>query len=213
MKVVTALKLSGRNKNRVDVYLDGKKAFVWTKSIALELKVGQELLQNQIAELKERDTEERIFQHALRLINRRPRSERELRDSFRKKRASSDIQEAVLTRLREKGLVDDRAFAEAWVENRLAFRPRSSWALKYELRKKGIDRETIGIVLEGFNNEEAAYTAALKAARKMTDYSWDLFHKRLAAYLRRRGFKYSTISPVIKRVWNEKGGTRDESEV
>jgi len=213
MKVVTALKLSGRNKNRVDVYLDGKKAFVWTKSIALELKVGQELLQNQIAELKERDTEERIFQHALRLINRRPRSERELRDSFRKKRASSDIQEAVLTRLREKGLVDDRAFAEAWVENRLAFRPRSSWALQYELRKKGIDSETIGIVLEGFNNEEAAYMAALKAARKMTDYSWDLFYKRLAGYLRRRGFKYSTISPVIKRVWNEKGGTRDESEV
>jgi regulatory protein len=212
MKVVTALKLSGRNKNRVDVYLDGKKAFVMTKSIAMELKVGQELLQDQIAELKERDTEERTFQHALRLIHRRPRSERELRDSFRKKRASSDVQEAVLTRLREKGLVDDRAFAEAWVENRLAFRPRSSWALQYELRIKGIDREIIGIVLEGFNNEEAAYKAALKASRKMTDYSWDLFYKRLAAYLSRRGFKYSTISPVIKRVWKEKGGTRDESE-
>ena len=184
-----------------------------TKSIAMDLKVGQELLQDQIVELKERDTEERIFQHALRLINRRPRSEQELRVSFRKKRASSEIQEAVLTRLREKDLVDDRAFAEAWVENRLAFRPRSSWALQYELRQKGIDRETIGIVLEGFNNEEAAYSAALKVARKLTDYSWDLFHKRLTAYLRRRGFKYSTISPVIKRVWNEKGGTRDESEV
>jgi len=211
-KVITALKLSGRDRNRVDIYLDGKRDFLVMKSIAFELKVGQELSEDQIHQIKQKDTEERIFQHALRLISRRPRSERELRDSFRKKRAPSDVQDAVVTRLSEKDLVNDRAFAEAWVENRRTFRPRSSWALQYELRKKGVASDTIRAVLQDFNNEEAAYSAAVKAARKMTDLSWDLFHKRLAAYLGRRGFKYSTISPVIKRVWEETSGTGDESE-
>jgi regulatory protein len=197
----------------VDIYLDGKKDFVVLKSIAIGLRVGQELSADQIAELRQKDSEERIFQHALRLISRRPRSERELRDSFKKKRAQTEIQDAVVARLVEKGLIDDRAFAEAWVENRLTFRPRSSWALQYELRKKGIGSETINEVLEGFDNEEAAHRAALKQAGKLSDLSWELFQKRLAAYLERRGFRYSTISPVIKRVWKEMEISGDESEV
>jgi regulatory protein len=211
-KVITALKLSGRDRNRVDIYLDGKRDFAIMKSIAMELKVGQELSEDRIAELKQRNSEEQMFQHALRLISRRPRSEGELRDSFRKKRASVEVQEEVVTRLIEKGLIDDKTFAEAWVENRLAFRPRSSWALSYELRKKGVASDTIKEVLEDFNNEEAAYIAASKQARKITDLSWKIFQKRLTAYLGRRGFKYSTISPVIKRVWEEKCDTGDESE-
>jgi SOS response regulatory protein OraA/RecX len=67
-------------------------------------------------------------------------------------------------------------------------------------------------VLEGFNDEEAAYNAAQKAARKMKDLSWDLYRQRMAAYLERRGFNYSTINPVIQRVWDEVYDTGNESE-
>jgi regulatory protein len=211
-KVITALKLSRRNKNRVVIFVDGKKRFELMKSIARELKVGQELSEDDIGLLRQRDTEEQLFQHALRLISRRQRSEREIRERFYKKRASKETQDTVVARLHEKGLLDDRAFAEAWIENRNTFRPRSSWALQYELRNKGIDNETIRAVLEGFDDEEAAYNAAKKAARRMKDLSWDLYRQRLSAYLGRRGFKYSTINPVIERIWDEVYGTGIESE-
>lgn len=212
VSVITSLKLSTRDRNRVDIYLDGEKDLVIMKSIAMELSVGQELSNDQIQELKKRDLEEEIYLQAIRLINRRPRSERELRDRFQQKRAQPEIQDAAIARLRGKGLVDDQAFAHAWVENRLAFRPRSAWALKYELRKKGVPEDAIQIALEDFDEEDAAYRAASKAARKMVELPWEQFNRRIAAYLRRRGFRYSTISPIVRRVWSETAGINGESE-
>jgi regulatory protein len=211
-KVVTALKFKGRDRNRVDVYLDGEREFVILKSIAVQLRVGQALSKNQIEELIQRSTEEQAYQHALRLISRRPRSESELRENFRRKRLSEGTQDAVFIRLREQGLLDDIAFARTWVENRLTFRPRSAWALKYELRKKGVSDEAIQAALEGYDDDEAAYRAAESAAHKMRDLSWDDFRRRLSGYLSRRGFQYPTISPVVRRIWKETTGQSDESE-
>ncbi|OGO20509.1 MAG: hypothetical protein A2Z14_13585 [Chloroflexi bacterium RBG_16_48_8] len=182
------------------------------KSIAVELRVGQELSPDQIQRLKNRDLEEQAYQQSLRLISRRPRSEQELRDRFQRTNANVEIQDTVIQQLKERGLVDDRSFAQGWVENRLTFRPRSAWALKQELRKKGIPDGAIQIALKDFDEEDAAYRAASKVTRKMADLSWDIFKGRLTGYLRRRGFQYSTISPVVKRVWIEMTGTIGESE-
>lgn len=213
VQVITNLKLSGRSRNRVDVYLDGKKNFTVSKSIALELKRGQELSIDQIRQLKNRDLEEQIYQQALRLISRRPRSEAELRNRFYRKKVQTEIQDMVIARLREQGFVDDNAFARSWVENRLTFRPRSAWAIKQELRKKGVSDDAIRAALENFDDDEAAYQAALKVARKLAGMPKDLFIQRLAAYLSRRGFQYSTVSPVVKRVWRETSSNCSESEV
>jgi len=213
VQVITNLKLSGRSRNRVDVYLDGKKNFTISKSIALELRRGQELSIDQIRELKNRDLEEQSYQQALRLISRRPRSEAELRNRFLRKKVQTEIQDMVIARLREQGFVDDNAFARSWVENRLTFRPRSAWAIKQELRKKGVSNDAIRAALENFDDDEAAYQAALKVARKMAGMPKDLFIQRLAAYLSRRGFQYSTVSPVVKRVWRETSSNCSESEV
>lgn len=213
VQVITALKLSRRSRNRVDVYLDGKKSFTIAKSIALELKKGQELSLDQIKELKDRSLEEQIYQQALRLISIRPRSEAELRNRFHRKKVQTETQDMVIARLREQDFVDDNAFARSWVENRLTFRPRSAWAIKQELRKKGVSNDAINAALEDFDDEEAAYQAALKVSRKMAGMPRDLFFQRLAAYLSRRGFQYSTVSPVVKRMWRETSSNCSESEV
>ncbi len=210
--VISALKLSRRDRNSVDIYINGLKEFSITKSIAAELRIGQELSLDQIQALKNRDLEERTYQYALNLISRRPRSKQELKDRFQRRNASHEVQDAVIKRLREKGLVDDDAFAQMWVENRQTFRPRSAWALKQELRKKGIPDHAIQTALDDFDDDDAAYQAASKAAGKLSDLSWELFRRRLSDYLRRRGFRYSTISPVVKRVWSETTGHRGESE-
>jgi len=211
-KVVTALKFAGRGRDRVDIYLDGEKDFTLIKSIAMKLKVGQELSPDQLQQLKDWDLEEQVYQQCLRLISLRSRSEQELRDRIKRTKANVQIQDSVIQRLKDTGLVDDPAFAKEWVENRLAFRPRSAWALKQELRQKGIANSTIQNALREFDDEDAAYKAASKAARKLAEGSWDHFERRLTAYLRRRGFQYSTISTVVKKVWMEKTGAFGESE-
>jgi regulatory protein len=211
--VITALKTQSRNRNRVNVYLDGEYQFNISWVLAEGLQIGEAYSDQQISELKQRDLEEMNYRRAIRLISRRPRSEFELRSNFKQKHVPIEVQDNVLNRLREVDLVDDCAFARTWVENRLTFRPRSSRMLRDELRKKGVPREAIEAALEDYNDERAAYQAAQKAARRWSGTNWEEFRHRVGAYLTRRGFVYSLISPVVARVWRETTGCEDESEV
>lgn len=209
---ITALKINRRRRNLVDVFLEGSKKIRLAKSVAYELKIGQILSADQIEELRERHLEQKLFHRAVDLVSRRPRSEGEIRERFIKMKASSELQEKVIIRLRDAQLLDDLAFANAWVENRLSFRPRSAWALSFELRRKGVSQELIEQVLEGFDEEKAAYKAASIGSKKFRNLSRENYDKRLGAYLNRRGFRYPIIAPVLDRVWQEITGFEDESE-
>jgi SOS response regulatory protein OraA/RecX len=79
--------------------------------------------------------------------------------------------------------------------------------------KKGVSAERIDEVLEGFDDEAAAYQAASVGARKYRNLDRELFRKRLGAYLARRGFQYHLISPAVEHELQEHAGNEQESEV
>jgi len=85
---VTALKAQARDKERINVYLDGEFAFGLALIHALWLRVGQKLSDEEIAELQAADSLEKAQQRALNLISYRPRSEKEVR--LRLKKAGVD---------------------------------------------------------------------------------------------------------------------------
>lgn len=207
---MTAIRLQSRNKDRVNVELDGEFAFGLAKILAVGLKVGQYLGPDQVAELQGEDEVEEGYRRAVRLIARRPRSEQELKRYLRGRDVSEAAQEGVIDRLRQAGLADDHAFARAWVENRMAFRPRGALALRAELRSKGVSREAIDSALSELDEDEAVYRAAQKAARRYQGLDWESFHKRMRGYLARRGFGTYQIRTVISRVWREVAGRESE---
>jgi regulatory protein len=209
---VTALKASSRRKGRVQVYLDGRYAFSLAGVVGARLRLGQELGVGEIEAIKQEEAVEDAYQKALGLIQRRPRAERELRLRFSRNRLPSAIQDAVIDRLREAGLVDDLGFALAWVENRSAFRPRSARMLRFELRQKGVPRAAVEAALEGFDEEAAAVDAADKLSHRFSQLSEMDFKRRMSQYLARRGFDYATTSPVVERLWRETAEMRRESE-
>ncbi len=107
-----------------------------------------------------------------------------------------------MDRLRSNGLLHDEAFAKTWVENRGAFRPRSRKMLAYELQRKGVAEETIQQALETTGeDDELAYQAAVRYARKLANADWEEFQRRLLSFLARRGFSYATAAPVVRRIW------------
>jgi regulatory protein len=210
---ITALKEQVKNKDRISVFLDGEYAFGLAKKLAFQLERGHQLSNQQIASLKVQDAEEKHYQRVLRLFQRRPRSEHEIRQYLERREVGLQAQDAIVRRLRESPLLDDAAFARTWVENRDAFRPRSSFALKMELRKKGIPEEIISDVLIDHDDERAAYKAAEKAARRWREADHETFRRHVGAYLARRGFRYETIKPVVSHVWREITNQGEESEV
>jgi len=210
--VITALKNQTKNRNRVNVHLDGIYCFALERTLAVDLKVGKEITNDEIEALKKLDAEERLYHRAQRLIERRPRAARELQYRFERDKIAQDVQQAVLRRLNDRGLINDHAFVEAWIENRQVFRPRSARALRMELRQKGVSSEIIEEHLADFDEEQAAYAAALKGARRYRFLDWESFRKRLSAYLLRRGFGHSIISSVVSRIWRETVDCEAESE-
>jgi regulatory protein len=203
-KKITALKIQKKNKNRVSVFLDHEYAFGLSRIVAGWLAVGQELTEEKIKELQAKDNVEIALQKALNYLSYRPRSEQEIRQNLNKKHGFEEgIIDQIIERLERGGLVDDHNFAEMWVENRSEFRPRGSHALRMELRQKGVDERIIAQALEDIDEEDLAFKAARKQARKYQHLEWLVFRKKLTGFLARRGFNYGVIAEVTPKVWDE----------
>jgi regulatory protein len=111
------------------------------------------------AERKERraqvDDPAVVLEAAARFLEPRARSVIEVRRRLTGAGYRSDLVEAAITRMLELGMLDDEAFARAWVESRDRARPRGERAIRQELALKGVDRPTIDLVL-GERREAAA---------------------------------------------------------
>ena len=203
MKKITAISVQKKNPNRVNIYLDGEYAFGVARITAAWLKNGDELSDEKIAKLLAEDAREWAYQQALLYLSYRARSEKEIRQNLRKHEMPEEVIEETIERLRKAGLANDNEFAQAWVENRSTFRPRSRRALAMELRQKGLDDETVHSAVSGVDEEALAYEAAQKRLGRLKGLEWNEFRKKLSEFLARRGFPYSVIAPIVTRLWSE----------
>ena len=203
MRKITALQVQKRNPNRVNIHLDGEFAFGLARIVAAWLRVGQELSEEKIEQLQTEDARERAYQQAMLFLSYRARSESEIRQNLRKHEIPESVIEQTLERLRQDGLANDPQFAQAWVENRSTFRPRSRRMMALELRQKGLNDEAVASAVANVDDEALAYEAAQKKVARYKTLEWNDFRKKLSDFLARRGFSYSVIAPVVTRLWNE----------
>ena len=187
----------------MNIYLDGEYAFGVARITAAWLKNGDELSDEKISKLLAEDAREWAYQQALLYLSYRARSEKEIRQNLRKHEMPEEVIEETIERLRKAGLANDNEFAQAWVENRSTFRPRSRRALAMELRQKGLDDETVHSAVSGVDEEALAYEAAQKRLGRLKSLEWNEFRKKLSEFLARRGFSYSVIAPIVTRLWSE----------
>ena len=207
MAKITALRVGRGQRKRVNVSLDGRFAFSLEAEVAIKegLQVGQELSTSQIEALARSDHFHRCLNAANHYLSYRPRSESELRERLHQRGFNGDSVEAVLAKLKEQGLVDDMAFAQFWKGNRESFSPRSQWLTKLELRQKGVANNIIDQIADTIDDEDSAYRAALSKARSLSLSDYQSFRRRLADYLKRRGFGYGVINHTVERLWQELG--------
>jgi regulatory protein len=88
-----------------------------------------------------------VLNAAARFLELRSRSVGEVRRHLLAAAFPEPLVQGAIARLLELGVLDDRVFAQAWVESRDRARPRGEAALRRELALKGIDRETVAAVL------------------------------------------------------------------
>lgn len=114
------------------------------------------------------------------------------RRASRSAQEKPDFSEEIVGRLAKKGYVDDRKFAEFYVENRLVKKGVSARRLEMELIKKGISREIVTEVLGGAERSDEAEIKKI-IARKRAKYTDD----KLVQYLCRQGFSYELAKKMV----------------
>jgi regulatory protein len=209
LQTITALRLQKRNRQRVNVYLDGQYAFALQAVLAAPLRVGQNLTSEEIDRLKSCDAAEIAYDRALHFLSYRPRSRAEIANYLRRRKAQPHTVDTVIGRLEHAGLVDDSAFAQYWVENRESFRPRGARALRHELFQKGVSASVIAQAVEEIDETGGAYRAAQRRARRLRHLDYQVFRRRLGGFLQRRGFGYDVVRETVDRLWRE---LQDSSE-
>jgi regulatory protein len=205
---ITALEPQVNNPERINLYVDGR--FLLGVNAEIVLKMGlwveQELLPDQLEQLRSEEAEQQAVDWALNYLSFRPRSREEVRRYLRRKEATPEIIEAALARLDRLDFVNDRAFAEFWIETRGQFNPRGAHALKNELRMKGVEREVVDELVDDEQDEERALRAGRKKAMSLVNVpnmDYARFRNRLGPFLQRRGFGYDVTTRTVRALWEE----------
>ncbi|GAA5026447.1 recombination regulator RecX [Streptomyces siamensis] len=154
------------------------------------------------------DPAERARAICLRLLTGTPRTRKQLADALRKREIPDDVADEVLTRFEEVGLINDSAFAGAWVESRHHGRGLARRALAQELRTKGVDSTLIDEAVGQLDSEQEETTARELVARKLRStrgLDRDKRLRRLAGMLARKGYPEGMALRVVRQALEEEG--------
>lgn len=131
----------------------------------------------------------------------RARSRAELAAKLAKKGVPTDVAERLLTRFEEVGLVDDEAFARAWVQSRQVGKGLARRALAQELRRKGVDDRVAQEALDEVDPDdelEAARTLVRRKMRSVERLDRDTAVRRLTGVLARKGYPPGVAIRVVR---------------
>ncbi|MGW0732554.1 recombination regulator RecX [Streptomyces sp. NPDC002851] len=162
---------------------------------------------------READPAERARGIALRLLTGAPRTRKQLADALRKREIPDDVADEMLSRFEEVGLIDDSAFADAWVESRHRGRGLARRALARELRTKGVDSATIDEAMGQLDTEQEEATARDLLARKLRStrgLDRDKRFRRLASFLARKGYPEGMALRLVREALEAEGDEMGE---
>ncbi|MFJ5658128.1 recombination regulator RecX [Streptomyces microflavus] len=155
-----------------------------------------------------RDPVEQARNICLRLLTGTPRTRKQLADALRKREIPDEAAEEVLSRFEDVGLIDDAAFAGAWVESRHHGRGLARRALVRELRTKGVAPSVIDDAVGQLDADQEEETARELVARKLRStrgLDRDKRLRRLAGMLARKGYGEGMALRVVRQALEEEG--------
>jgi len=186
------------------VMVDGRPAWTVASDVIASLHLAEgDVIRGPVFErLDHAADEEAAFRTAMRALERRAHGERELAVKLERKGHPPLAIAAAIERLRELGLLDDRAFARAYVASR-AERGRGPVRLRRDLALLGIARATIEEALgelaagdpdplarpRALVEKRAAALAGLPAAAR---------RRRLLGFLARRGYRGGEVLGLVE---------------
>jgi regulatory protein len=206
--VVTALRATRRG--RISVFVDG--AYVCSVSEALlakrRLHQGLELDEDDLAVLRQQASAERVLADAHRLLAQRQRSREELRRRLLQKEHTDEAVADALTRLEQDGLLDDRAFAAAFVADKRRLGGWGEVRIRRGLLEFGVAPDAVDAALGATDDDELGRALDIRRRGGPPRLPLETARRRAYALLQRRGFPGSVCYAAVQR-WSGAAPTAD----
>ncbi|MGE5286500.1 MAG: regulatory protein RecX [Micromonosporaceae bacterium] len=154
------------------------------------------------------DAESQAREICLRLLSAAPRTRAQLAGALRRRGVPDPVTDAVLGRFTEVGLIDDAAFARAWVESRHYSRGLSRRALAVELRQRGVADGEVRDAIGELDPDEEAATARQLVRRKLASTRGQpplVRTRRLAGVLARKGYPAAMVFRIVREALEQEG--------
>lgn len=195
---ISAVERQQKRVHRVSIYIDGEFLVGLSEAALLKsgLRAGQEITEQQKAELLELADYDMAREKVLSLLARRPRSQWEMQTYLQRKAYNVSVINTLLGELRRRGYVDDGAFAEWWIQQRRLLKSISKNKLKMELRQKRIADDIIDGVLAKDVTPDVETIKELIAKKQQQSRYRD--RQKLMQYLARQGFHYGDIKDALE---------------
>lgn len=154
----------------------------------------------------------RVYDRALATLAARARASNELARLLVRKGEPPHLVERAVCRLRDQGLLDDAAFARAFVRSRVLGSRQSRRRVEQELARRGVARDIIQAAVatvfaeEGVDQEAIAVDAARRKMRSLARLEPAVRRRRLYGFLSRRGYDGDDIRRAMSAVGEELAG-------
>ncbi len=210
---ITAITPQKRDPSRYNIFIDGEYSFALPMQDILyfKLKEGQEAAEETIAFIRKNLIYIKAQDTALHFLGYKMRTTQELRQKLTDKGFAEDVVAEVLAFLEKYGYADDREYCRRYIKETLRLKPKSGYALKLELRQRGISQGIVDEVLAETEIDEAG--DALRWLEKKSRGQWEdeKKKKQLFAFLQRKGYSYDTIREAFRQMEERMGEMSLES--
>lgn len=203
---ITDIQVQKKYPSRRSIFLDGRFFCGVNEDVAVKfhLERGMEIDEDKLKELLYEEELSKAKSYVYRILARRMYTTKEIRDKLVERGYVGKIIEDVIATLERYGYLNDKTYAEEWIESRMRSKPKGKIALRRELGRKGIEESIIEDALsQAFDQSKEAEMALDLACRKVRSYNVDdpvAAKRKLQSFLLRRGFDFETVKDVIEQV-------------
>jgi regulatory protein len=136
------------------------------------------------------DTEQDLYDYALRILTRRAHSVHEMKQKLLRRADSELLAQVVLARLNESGQLDDSRYAKQFTRQRTEVRKQGKFRITRDLRARGVpDRHINAAITESARSHDEAAIVRQRIERKLRSF---------------RGSGLVLTSPAMKKKISEK---------
>lgn len=188
------------NKQRKSIFVDGKYAFSLDEIDCIKLKIGDSITKDEIEKLNVESNLSKARSKALDYLSRAPHTKHDLVVKLKQKGYDEEIAHMSVCEIEEMGLVDDREYANLYIEmaKEKFYGPSK---VRFELKNHGIDSEIINEIMESFEGNDTNELRALILQKYRGQDFTDIKVKQKAVrYLASRGFSFDAINEALRNI-------------